>query len=112
MDVRDRAFPVVAYRELDRAHARERRVDGLSLREIALADREIPLHDPLPHELSRESRVHILPLRKEHHATRPPIEPLHEIRGGGVPCDIRVEIPFVRMMHPLLDDDASGLVDE
>ena len=29
-----------------------------------------------------------------------------------MPCDIRVEIPFVRMMHPLLDDDASGLVDE
>ena len=27
-------------------------------------------------------------------------------------CDIRVEIPLIRMMHPLLDDDASGLVDE
>ena len=27
-------------------------------------------------------------------------------------CDVGVKVPFVRMMHPLLDDDASGLVDE
>jgi hypothetical protein len=29
-----------------------------------------------------------------------------------VSCDFGVEIPLVRMMHPLLDDDAGGLVDE
>jgi hypothetical protein len=29
-----------------------------------------------------------------------------------VSCDFGVEVPFVRMMHPLLDDDASGFVDE
>ena len=26
--------------------------------------------------------------------------------------DVGVEIPLVRMMHPLLDDDARGFVDE
>src|SRR5205807_5678050 len=54
----------------------------------------------------------IFTLRKEHHATRPTIEPLHQIRGRGVSCDLGVEVRLVRMMHPLLDDDAGRLVDE
>src|SRR5438876_6923920 len=104
MDVRDRGLPALADRERDRTRARERRIDGLSLREIALAEREIPLPNPLPLELPREPRVHVLTLRKEHHATRPTIEPLHQIRGRGVSCDLGVEVRLVRMMHPLLDD--------
>src|SRR5437870_2638709 len=107
-----RGEPALAYRKRDRAHARERRVDGLPLRERALADREIPLPNPLPFELPRESRVQVRPLRKEHHATGPPIEPLHQIRGEGVSQHFGVQVRFLGMMHPLLDDDTGGLVDE
>ena len=102
----------IADAEGDRPDPRQRRVDGLPLAQLSLGERQVALADPLRLELSRELRIDVRPLRKEHHATRPPIEPLHEICGGGVSRDRGVEVRFVRMMHPLLDDDAGGLVDE
>jgi hypothetical protein len=54
LDVRDGALAALAHAERDRPDPPERRVDGLALGQLAFAEREVVLADPLRLELSGE----------------------------------------------------------
>src|SRR5688572_8176669 len=109
-NMRDGALPFITYTEFDRTDARNWRVDGLFLRELAVTNREIAFADPLALEQSREAHVQVAALGEEDHATGTAIEPLHQIRGRGVPHHQVMQERLVGLMHPLLYDDASRFV--
>ena len=78
IDMRDRMFAPFADAEGNRSDAFERRVNRLLLRELAFAQREVTLPDPLLFELPRELRVDVRALREKDHTARSAIEPLHQ----------------------------------
>jgi len=112
LDVRDRATATVADAELDRTDAHERRVDGLLLAELALADREVALADAFALELARQLRVDVRAPREKDDTARPTVEALHEEHRPGLPADELVQKGLVGLVHALLHDESGRLVDE